>query len=84
MRMRTKSSTIVEEAVADDGQTHRTVSPFLSQILLAMQKLHQTLQLLSFFSKQRNKKLLRSKARKQRNITAMLRKFENTYAMKFA
>ena len=36
-----------------DGRTNSSwsSSPFLSQILLAMQKLHQTLQLLSFFSK---------------------------------
>ena len=43
-----------------DGRTNSSwsSSPFLSQILLAMQKLHQTLQLLSFFSK-RGKKSLR-------------------------
>ena len=41
-----------------DGRTNSSwsSSPFLSQILLAMQKLHQTLQLLSFFSK-RGKKI---------------------------
>ena len=71
-----------------DGRTNSSwsSSPFLSQILLAMQKLHQTLQLLSFFSK-RGKKSLRRCLRITASYWAAfcwLRKFKNTYGMKFA